>query len=189
MKPGQVVLVDTNIIIEAVRVGCWSALTAHFRIETVAKCCEEARTGDRRRAGYVQVSESDLQTRLIVRGVSDAELANLAMRDADSDRLDEGERHLFAHALGRTDEWLTCCCDRAAVNAAVRLGWQDRIVSLEELANHAGSSAALRRLKSQFSKVRLTRMGDGRAPRTRIVMTHRGLLAGRVLGDDPVFER
>jgi hypothetical protein len=156
VKPGQVILVDTNIIIEAVRVGCWSALTAQFHIETVAKCCEEARTGDRRRAGYVQVNEKDLQTRLTVQGVSDTELANLALRDADSFSLDDGERHLWAHALGRIDDWVACCCDRAAVNAAVRLGWEDRLVSLEELANHAGTTAALKRLKSQFSKVRLS---------------------------------
>lgn len=156
MKPGQVILVDTNIIIEAVRIGCWSALTAHFRIETVAKCCEEARTGDRHRPGYVQVSEKDLETRLTVHGVSDTELANLALRDAESFRMDDGERHLWAHALGRTDEWLACCCDRAAVNAAVRLGWEDRLVALEELANHAGTKAALRHLKSQFRSARLS---------------------------------
>ena len=29
MQSGQVVLVDTNIIIEAVRTNCWSAITAH----------------------------------------------------------------------------------------------------------------------------------------------------------------
>lgn len=156
VKPGQVILVDTNIIIEAVRVGCWSALTAHFRIETVAKCCEEARTGDLRRAGYVQVSEKDLQTRLTVHGVSDIELANLALRDPDCSRLDDGERHLWAHGLGRNDEWLSCCCDHAAVNAAVRLGWQDRLVALEELANHAGAKAALKNLKSQFRSARLS---------------------------------
>lgn len=156
MKPGHVILVDTNIIIEAVRVGCWSALTAHFHIETVAKCCEEARTGDLRRPGYVPVSEKDLQIRLTAHRISDTALADLALRDADSFRLDEGERHLWAHALGRNDEWFACCCDRAAINAAVRLGWQDRLVALEELADHAGASAALRRLKAQFSKVRLS---------------------------------
>jgi hypothetical protein len=152
----QVILVDTNIVIEAVRIGCWSAVTAHYRIETVAKCCEEARTGDRRRAGYVQVTEEDLQTRLTVHRVSDTDLAHLALRDAESFRLDEGERHLWAHALQRDDEWFACCCDHAAVNAAVRLGWQDRLVALEELANHAGVGAALKRLKPQFSKVRLS---------------------------------
>jgi hypothetical protein len=156
VKPGQVILVDTNIIIEAVRVGCWSTLTAHFRIETVAKCCEEARTGDLHRPGYVQVNEKDLQMRLTVHRVSDTELANLALHDANSFRLDEGERHLWAHALGRNDEWFACCCDRAAVNTAVRLGWQDNLVALEELANHAGAKAARKHLKSQFRSVRLS---------------------------------
>ena len=51
MQRGQVVLVDTNIIIEAVRVNCWGALTAHFSVETVEKCCEEARTGELHRTG------------------------------------------------------------------------------------------------------------------------------------------
>lgn len=156
MNPGQVILVDTNIIIEAVRTGCWSALTAHFRIETVAKCCEEAHTGDRRRRGYVEVSENDLQTRLIVHGVSDIELAKLAVQDTESFRLDDGERHLWAHVLGRHDEWLACCSDHAAVNAAVRLGWHDRLVSLEELANRAGCAAALKHLKAHFTRARLS---------------------------------
>lgn len=156
MNPGQIILVDTNIIIEAVRVGCWPTLTSHFQIETVAKCCEEARTGDLRRAGYVQVSEQDLQTRLTVHRVSDVALAGLALRDADSFQLDDGERHLWAHGLGRHDDWLACCSDRAAINAAVRLGWKDRLVSLEELANHAGAKAALKNLKSQFRSARLS---------------------------------
>ncbi|MBA5866429.1 MAG: hypothetical protein GDA67_07000 [Nitrospira sp. CR1.3] len=156
MKPEQVVLVDTNIIIEAVRIVCWSAVTAHFRIATVAKCCEEAHTGDRRRRGYVEVSEKDLQTRLTVHHVTDTDLAHLALRDTESFRLDPGERHLWAHALQREDEWFACCCDHAAVNAAVRLGWQDRLVSLEELANHAGAATSLKRLKRQFTKVRLS---------------------------------
>lgn len=150
------ILVDTNIIIEAVRVGCWSALTAHYRVETVSKCCEEARTGNRRRAGYIEVTEEDLRTRLTVHRVSDIDLAHLVLQDAESFRLDDGERHLWAHGLQRTDEWWVCCCDHAAVNAAVRLGWRDRLVSLEELTNHAGAGAALKRLKPQFSKGRLS---------------------------------
>lgn len=85
---------DTNIIIEAVRVGCWSALTAHYRVETVSKCCEEARTGNRRRAGYIEVTEEDLRTRLTVHRVSDIDLVHLVLQDAESFRLDDGERHL-----------------------------------------------------------------------------------------------
>ena len=35
MQRGQAVLVDTNIIIEAVRTGCWNALTMHFSVQSV----------------------------------------------------------------------------------------------------------------------------------------------------------
>jgi hypothetical protein len=40
------VFVDTNIILEAFRTGCWTAICQHYAIETVEKCIEEARTGD-----------------------------------------------------------------------------------------------------------------------------------------------
>ena len=39
------VFVDTNIIIEAVRVNAWSALSSSYMVETVQKCKEEALTG------------------------------------------------------------------------------------------------------------------------------------------------
>lgn len=156
MQRGQVVLVDTNIIIEAVRTGCWNAITSHFNIETVEKCCEEARTGEAHRRGYVKVDESALRTRLTAHKVSGVMLFELGQRDPDADRLDAGERHLWAHALGRSDEWLAACSDRAAVNAAVRLGWEDRLVSLEELVSAAGARSALKRLKEQFSSARLS---------------------------------
>jgi hypothetical protein len=156
VQRGQVVLVDTNIIIEAVRTGCWNALTVHFQIETVEKCCEEARTGEAHRPGYVEVAESALRARLTAHPVSGAALFELSQRYPDADRLDAGERHLWAHALGRTDEWLATCCDRAAVNAAVQLGWQDRIVSLQDLATAAGAKAARNKLKEQFSTTRLS---------------------------------
>lgn len=156
MQRGQIILVDTNIIIEAVRTGCWNALTAHFSVETVEKCCEEARTGQAHRPGYVEVNESALRTRLTVHRVSNAELAALGLRDAESFRLDAGERHLWAHASGRNDAWLASCCDRAAVNAAVRLGWGDKLVALEELAYAAGARPAVKSLKEQFSSARLS---------------------------------
>lgn len=156
MQRGQVVLVDTNIIIEAVRTGCWNALTTHFKVETVEKCCEEARTGEAHRPDYVEVEESDLRTRLTAHKVSGLMLAKLVERYADADRLDIGERHLWAHALGRNDAWLAACCDRAAVKAAVQLDWGDRLVSLEELVAATGARSALRSLKGQFSAARLS---------------------------------
>lgn len=156
MQRGQVVLVDTNIIIEAVRTGSWNAITSHFSIQTVEKCCEEARTGEAHRPGYVVVGESALRTRLKVHKVSGVMLFELGQRYPDADRLDAGERHLWAHALERNDEWLAACSDRAAVNAAVRLRWEDRLISLEELVSAAGARSALKRLKEQFSSARLS---------------------------------
>lgn len=156
MQPGQVVLVDTNIIIECVRVGCWGALRAHFSVETVEKCCEEARTGDLRRPGYVAVEEKALREKLKVHQVTQQALATLVVRDPDSRRLDAGELHLWAHALTRADTWIASCCDNAAVQAAVRLGWEDRLKSLEELARAAGANPAAGKLKDQFSTARLS---------------------------------
>jgi len=156
VQRGQVVLVDTNIIIESVRTGCWNALTTHFKVETVEKCCEEARTGEAHRPGYVKVDEPALRTRLTAHKVSGVMLFELGQSYRDADRLDAGERHLWAHALGRNDEWFAACSDRAAVNAAVGLGWEDRLVSLEELVTAAGARSALKSLKRQFSSARLS---------------------------------
>lgn len=156
MQRGQVVLVDTNIIIEAVRTNCWTALTTHFSVETVEKCCEEARTGQLHRPGYVEVNENALRDRLKVHQVSNAELAALSLRDPEAFRLDAGERHLWAHGLGRNDAWIASCCDNAAINAAIRLGWEERLKSLEELVNAAGARTASRNLKEQFGSARLS---------------------------------
>jgi hypothetical protein len=61
-----------------------------------------------------------------------------------ADELDPGERELLAHAMGRKDEWLASCADRAAVKAAFALGWIDRVVSLEALARAAGARPQLK---------------------------------------------
>ncbi len=159
MRPGQSVLVDTNIIIEAVRTNCWGALTARFTIETVDKCCEEARTGRQHRPGYVAIEEKVLREKLVTNMVSDTELAGLSIQYADAALLDDGERHLWAHAVTRGDLWIASTGDKAAFFAACALGWRDRLVSLEELADVAGARHALKQIKPQFTKARLELWG------------------------------
>lgn len=145
MDYGQILLVDTNIIIEAFRTRCWKALCAHFAVETVEKCYEEALTGDPLRPGYVAVDAVQLREGLTQRrAVPDIERARLALTLAESESLDAGERDLFAHALARSDAWLASCADRAAVNAALALGWEERLVSLERLAQRAGSRSGFK---------------------------------------------
>jgi hypothetical protein len=140
MQRGQSILVDTNIIIEAVRTRCWNALGSHFTVETVETCLEEALTGDPLRPGYVQIDPAQLK-----RGVrkshpvSPLEMMRLALTYATADELHAGERELLAHAMGRTDEWVFVCADRAAVKAAFAMGWTERVVSLEALAKAAGA--------------------------------------------------
>jgi hypothetical protein len=146
VRRGQVVLVDTNVIIEAFRARCWNALTAHFSVETVEKCYEEALTGDPARPGFVQIDPELLRRGLRGRhAVADAARGALAVRLAYPDALDAGESDLLAHAIGRPDAWIASCSDRAAVNAALELGLEDRFVSLEALAQRAGARPALRR--------------------------------------------
>ncbi|WP_018289695.1 hypothetical protein [Verrucomicrobium sp. 3C] len=147
MRRGQVVLVDTNIIIEAVRTHCWNALTTHFNVETVEKCVEEARTGDPMRRNHVPVEARDLQRVSKIHAVPASAVARLAVALQMANELDVGERHLFAHALGRSDAWIASCADRAALKVAFALEWKDRMVSLESLA---GSAGARPRLKNHF---------------------------------------
>ena len=145
MQQGQIVLVDTNIIIEAFRARCWKALTAYYRVETVEKCYEEALTGDRLRPGYVEVDPAVLKGKLVINRVASLELAALALTCPDADALDAGERHLFAHAHKRSDAWIATCADRAAVRIAFALGWKERLCSLELLSKLTGAKPALKR--------------------------------------------
>lgn len=146
MQRGQVILMDTSVIIEAYRTNCWKAVTAHFSVATVEKCCEETLTGDPLRPGYVAVDPETFRQSLSGRhGVSDIERAALSLNLENADALDAGERDLLAHLRGRSDVWLVSCADRAAVNAALVMGFEERLVSLDEIARAAGARPDLRR--------------------------------------------
>ena len=45
VRPGLVVLVDTNVIIEAHRTAAWAALIGAYGVETVEDCVTETQTG------------------------------------------------------------------------------------------------------------------------------------------------
>lgn len=138
-----VVLVDTNAIIEAVRTGTWNALTGGLLFETVEKCIEEARAGDSTNPSYVAVSKKDLARLKRVHRVTPADRASHLLTDPDAMGMDAGERDLFAHAhsreVARDSAWVICSPDKASIRAAVRIGWADRLASLEKLANEVGA--------------------------------------------------
>jgi hypothetical protein len=71
-----------------------------------------------------------------------------------ADGLDPGERDLLSLASTCGDEFLLCSCDKAAVVAAHALGWLDRVISLETLADVVGARPNPG-LKVQFTEGRM----------------------------------
>lgn len=139
-----VILVDTNVMIEAVRTGTWNPLTGAARVETVEECREEARRGDDgTRPRYVAVSEADLGRLSAVHPVSQRERAEYLLADPEAVGMDPGERDLFAHAYQRAkagDEvWVLCSSDKASIRAAVRIAIADQLKSLEAACSAVGA--------------------------------------------------
>ena len=146
----RMILLDTNIIIEAVRTGCWNGLRGHHELVTVEKCREEARSGAARKPGYVVVEDHHLNTGIQIVSVTDTDRAHLFVECSEAMGLDQGEKDLWAHAYSRADDWSAACADQAAVRVAMQLGWGDRLISLEELVRSAGARTK-KELKTHYT--------------------------------------
>lgn len=136
------IFVDTNAIIESIRTRCWPAITGQHRVATVTECRDEALRGsDADIPGYIAVSGRDLSRLSAVHPVDQPLRAALKLAYADADGLDPGEQDLLAyvHHLGMEHAWQLCSPDRAAMRAVVKLGFGDRLVSLERLAVTVGA--------------------------------------------------
>ena len=133
-----VVLVDTNVILETHRTGSWRALAGGYPVETVEDCVDETQTGFQLRRSELRIDAGELRDSLkAVHPVGNRERAGLAVRINDI-MLDRGEASLWAHALSRTDAWVLCGPDKASLRCGVRLGFRERLVSLEELLSDTG---------------------------------------------------
>lgn len=132
------VLVDTNAIIEAHRTRSWRAFARGLRVETVKACVMETQRGFQPRRKEEAIDAAGLRDSLAaVHSVSMRERAELALCKGNI-ALDEGEDALWAHALGRSGTWVLCGPDRASLRCGVRLGYRERLVSLEELLKRVG---------------------------------------------------
>ncbi len=137
MKPGDIVLVDTTLLIEAHRTGCLAALAVGYRLQTVEECVIETQNGATTRAVVQQIDETLLRSQLdAVHAVTDSDRARVAA--VGGPIIDDGERDLWAHALGRTDTWIVCGPDRASMRFGVRAKQRDRLVALEPLLKGIG---------------------------------------------------
>lgn len=156
----SVVLVDTNVVIEAVRTETWNALTGAVCVETVEECRDEARRGDSTRPAYVSVSDVDLTRLHAVHAVSKQERAEYLLADPEAVGMDPGEQDLFAHAYQRAKKgdhtWVLCSSDKASIRAAVRISIADQLRSLEAVCDAVGARARPS-LKPHFLELFLSR--------------------------------
>lgn len=146
---GKPVLLDTNAILEAWRLRGWKALAGGLVLETVETVVIETQTGFQRRRPERQIDQVALMASLRhVHVVDDVARAGLALRSPDI-MLDPGERDLWAHAVARTDGWVLCGPDKASLRMGVRLGFRERLVSLEALFKTVGFRP--RELRDQYT--------------------------------------
>jgi hypothetical protein len=133
------VLVDTNAIIEAWRIGAWRALCGGYVLETVEECVIETQTGFQNRRPAQEIDRQALLGGLKrVHKVSDVERAAALIRDGEIAMLDEGEKALWAHSFARADAWVLCGPDKASLRIGVRANLRDHLMSLERLLDDAG---------------------------------------------------
>jgi hypothetical protein len=142
MQRGDIVLVDTTLIIEAHNTGRLPALTQGFRFETVEECVIETQRRSEGRPPELRIDEARLRGQLKdVHAVSDAERAAVAIIGGPA--LGPGERDLWAHALGRDDSWILCGPDRASMKFGYHAKARDRLVALEALLAVLGHTPAI----------------------------------------------
>ena len=134
MEAGQIVLVDTNVIIEAHETKCWTALTGFFACHAVEKIVEETQTGYQRRSPDRHIDVQALRRSLAyVATITEEDRAAFNMHHGHPP-LDEGERDLLVYAVQLGSEaWLLNSPDMAVVRFAHQVGWLDRLVSLEAM--------------------------------------------------------
>ena len=132
------VFLDTNVILECHRVSAWRALAGSYRLETVEDCVAETQTGYQRRRPELQIDPTILRLSFaVIHSVGDLERVGLSLEAPDI-ALDRGEESLWAHVWRRNEIWLLCGPDTASVRMGIRLGFRDRLVSLQRLLDDIG---------------------------------------------------
>lgn len=139
MQRGCRILIDSNAIIEAHRLDCWSPLSSCFRIETVSMCVKECERGNQQRRNYVPVDVDSLKQTSAVRHVDDNMRAKLVIAEPEAADLDPSEKDLVAYAMTQANDiYLLCSPDKACMKIAAKTGLLDQLVSLEAMSRAAG---------------------------------------------------
>ena len=135
---GDIVLIDTNVILEAHRVCCWKPLSDYFGLYTVDKVIEETQTGYQNRNPEQTIDVNFLKTTFAhIEVINEVQVIAFDLTAEKSIPLDDGEKALiiYAHTLGKK-VWFLNSPDKAAIKYACKMGWSDNLVSLESMTMH-----------------------------------------------------
>ena len=149
-RPQGIVLVDTNVIIEAHRLRCWNRIAGSYEIITSNECIEECSRGRQSRTGYVKIEIPKLKSQVRGFKVKDIDRARLELKLQSRVDLDQGEKDLLALFLTIRSNYMICSSDKAALRAGYILGIIDKYISLEELVFQVGQSKV--RFREQYTQ-------------------------------------
>jgi hypothetical protein len=142
------VFVDTNVIFECFRISAWTDLTQRCQVETVDMCITEALTGDRSKAGFIEVNPDLLRRGCHkIHPVPRRSIDLLILQHEKMLNLDDGELHLFAHLhanrVALNEVTVLSTADKGAVLRANDLpDWLDWIQSLQQVLKEAKAPRA-----------------------------------------------
>lgn len=141
MNRDDVILVDTNVIIEAHRVSILNEILGSLNLATVCKCIEETQTGAQNRDPRFNIDESLLRARMQIFSPTDEEILLASMQRPGLADVDAGELHLLTQANQMNGNvWFVSSPDRHPMRLAIEYGWRDRLVSLEALYRLANAN-------------------------------------------------
>lgn len=139
------VFLDTNIIIESHRTGCWKALAGSYDLHTVERVVTECLKGRKTKPGYVPIDARMLEKSMTVHQPDPLDIVEVSLLSQGEAVLDEGERDLLAYLRSHYENTeLLTTADRAAVRIACALGFSDIMVSLESLIRSGHPTSPLR---------------------------------------------
>jgi len=151
------ILLDNCAISACVSAEGWKALVARYKLETVETVAIEEATGYQHRQTF---DRDEFRSQVLIHKVSEQDRLSKGIEHADLGVLDNGERDLWIHALGRTDGWILCGPDIASIRFGVRAGHGDRLISLESLFDAIGFKPRKRLPEHQTAKWLKTKVDE-----------------------------
>ncbi len=143
------VLLDNCAISACFAAGAWTALAARYTLETVEEVEREATTGYQYRT---IIPPAQFRQQVKVHLVSATERFDAQAAYAALSTIDDGERDLWVHTLSREGGWILCGPDIASIKFGVLNGFQDRLISLEELLENIGHRPKVKLQEHQTRK-------------------------------------